>query len=134
MCGIHNVPGSARPDVCSYKDRFANLAFFMAADGGGAMSGDITWKCCNCVRDIPRGGLPTMGLAEYEKMACFQCKSRPPELCIQMRQQNFINNPPPSFAERNDTKNDKYRIMFLCGILVVGGLAGVVAAIVNAVS
>merc|ERR1711939_637681 len=107
-CGVRNVPGSTSQDVCAHK--MSNLAYFYAADGNA--KGDITWKCCNCVRDFPRGGIfnrqPTMGLAEYEKMACVQCKSRPPELCVQMRQEHF-NNPPPSNDELLDTANDKYR-------------------------
>merc|ERR1719163_643832 len=68
-----------------------NIQVSMMAHGGGGDA--ITWKCCNCRRDIPGPGSRRWSPADYEKEACVQCKSRPREICIQMRRATLAKNP-----------------------------------------
>ena len=122
-CGILNVTGSTRQDVCSYTAPLQNVAVAFLADGNGFGKGNVKWRCCNCAKDI-KFGVTTLTPAQYEKTACIQCKNRPRELCFQMRQEHFALNPPQPSHLQYATSTKKFIFSMTIALVILAGCIG----------
>ena len=90
MCRKFLIHLTFVPRQCSYQAPLQNIGFAFLADGNGIGTGNVTWRCCNCARDL-KFGATTLSEKEYNKTACFQCKARPKEVIQQMRAQVGLN-------------------------------------------